>query len=509
MCKHRYRDFESLEEDKQFCSYSSFIELPVDPDGLCVFHSMDIQWKKEQDFVKWLTKLKMAMIEKKAYIKFKDFHFIARKGKHQIDYFELLTETEIENCIFHQMISAKNMCISGDLSFTHCTFTSPLHFSDCHFEGTVTFMHTAVSEDTEIPIMIFQKCTFDETFHYVHNPAVNMDFSFRACTFDAVEFVDFSNKNTLGQFEFVECKVQVFDMRNCIIESPDFKGTTFYSADIENVSFRGETIFNDIKVKSHLNFIGGENHKIFDGVTHFAIDFSNLEGQIYFENANLSTFLKSHKEALLEFEKRENGKIGIGSGCIKYRILSDDMVYRLKDFHQHLIREIGHSFASFFTQYNGFNLGIEVRNKTKHDITLFYFTDDDIDKALFIQMLGDTSARVFGVVPENIDETSSRQDALVNFQIDLIRSLTKISYQIQKQNWGISDSKTFFNALNLNPNIHLDEKSTHAFLEKIDVNDFLKAVQELNINVNQNGDKNTFIGFLDSGKIEIRKENHK
>lgn len=508
MCNHRYQNYESLPENEQYCSFNKIIDdLPLDKDGLCIFHSTDIQWKQKQDFVKWLIVLKNTLIEKKHYIKFQDFYFIARSGKHQIDYLELLSEAEIENGIFHQMIFAENMCVTGDLSFMHCVFSSALHFSNCHFEGTITFMQTDVTDDTKDPIMIFQKCTFYQTFHYVHNPAVEMDLSFRSCVFDAVEFTDFSNKKTLGQFEFVECTVSVFDMRDCIIYDPDFKGTTFNTADIENVSFRGETVFNFIKVESHLNFIGGEDHNIFDGVTHFNVDFENLQGNIYFENANISTFLKADRERLLDYERRENGKVQIGAGCIKYRLLSPDYTYQLKGSHQHLIAEIGHSFATFFTGYNGFNLGVEVRNKTKRSITLYYFTDDDMDKETFIRILEGTSGRILGVVPSHIKrETAFRRDAIINYQIDFTRSITKIAYLMQKKDWKMRDSATFFKSLFLSPNIILNEEAAHAFLKNIDVNDFLKAVQNLNLTINQIGNNNKFIGFVNTNKLETGKE---
>lgn len=211
---------------------------------------------------------------------------------------------------------------------------------------------------------------------------------------------------------------------------------------------------------------------------------------------------------MLDYERRENGKIEIGSGCIKYRIVSDDIVYPLRDSHQHFITEVGQAFSSFFTQYNGFNLGVEVRKKTKTDITIFYFTDDDIDKKDFMRMLGESSLRVFGVNNQNIEENSTHHDALINYQLDLMRSFTKIAYQIHKNNWKMSDSKTFFNALNLSPNIYLDEKATHAFLQNINVNEILKTLTELSVNVNQDGPNNTFIGVVNTEKMIGRdKEN--
>lgn len=496
MCKHRYQDYESLPKEKQYCSFNELIDLPTDKDGMCIFHSTDIRWKQEQDFVKWLTSLRVTLIEKQEDINFAEFHFVAEQNKSQIDYIQTLTDADLQYSTFHHMIHGEDIIIQGSLNFSHCTLYPVIRFANCRFQGLSKFTEINITDDSLVSMMIFHECIFSDTFYYVHNKLVNMNFSFRGCEFDSIQMEDFRNEEYVGEFECIDCNIKVFDLRNCMIYNPDFTGTTFYTADIYNVAFREETVFNDIKVENNLKFVGGTDYSIFEGTTNFDVDFQNLKGNLYFENANLSTFLKPHKERLLEFEKKENSKVEIGTGCIKYRVLSSDFKFKLKDFHHHLITEIGHSFATFFTQYNGFNLGIEVRNKTKHDITLFYFTDDDIDKDEFLQMLGNASSRIFGVETENIQETPSHQDAVVNFQIDLLRSLTKIAYQIQKNNWQISDSKAFFNSLNLNPNIYLDEKSTHAFLEKINVNEFLQTVKGLSINVNQKGDKNIFIGVV-------------
>ena len=501
MCRHRYIDYEFLSEDKQYCDFNKLIDLPLDKDGLCIFHSADIDWKREMGFVEWLKQLKEIFIEKKKKINFTEFHFTAVKEKNQIDYLHLLTDADLKHSTFHHMIHGEHLTIHGSLNFSHCILYPVIRFADCHFKGQLKLTEIEVTDDSLVPIMIFHECELHDTFYYVHNKNVNMNFSFRGCEFHSIQMEDFTNDEDIGEFECVNCDIKVFYLRNCIIYNPDFSYTKFYTSEIQNVVFREETVFDHIKVESNLKFYGGEDYSIFDGTTRFDVDFEKLNGQIYFENANLSTFLKPHKEKLFEFEKRENGKVQIGSGCIKYRVLSPDIKYKIKDFHQHLITEIGHSFATFFTQYNGFNLGIEVRNKTKQDITLFYFTDDDVDKDEFMQMLGMVSERIFGMSSEHVIETPVHQDAVVNFQIDLIRTVTKIAYQIQKHNWKIGDSKAFFESLNLSPNIHLDEKSTHAFLQSIDVNDFLKTVQNLSISVTQNGDNSKFIGFVNTDKI--------
>lgn len=510
MCKHRYKDYESLPKDKQFCRLKEYIEdsknLPIDNNGFCIFHSQDLQWKKEQDFVQWLSLLKDGFTQKNEYAYFLEIHFVGEKGKQNIDYLHLLSDSDLQDCTLHEMLFCEDQSINGNLDFRRCTLFPVMRFSNCDFYGELQFTSIHVTDGLEIPLMIFRDCRFHSTFYYVYNLEVKMNFSFSKCEFDAVQMEDFSNEKEYGSFDFTQCDVKVLDMKNCIIYNPDFTKTIFHTAEFYNVAFKEETVFDGIQVNSNLNFLGGANHYIFEGVTRFDVDFKEIQGNIYFENASISSFLKSHKEALLDFEKRENGKVVIGSGCIKYRVMSDDKVYKIKDFHHHFITEIGHSFSNFFTQYNGFNLGIEVRSKTKKDITIFYFTDDDINKPEFNELINTTSERIFGVESPISKESSIQKDAYVNFQIDLIRSLTKIAYQIQKSNWKFNDSKAFLSALNLSPNIYLDQKSTHAFLKNINVNDFLQTVKNLSITINQEGNDNKFVGVVNTDKM-INKNN--
>lgn len=509
MCQYRYSDYESVMKERQYCSSKDFMDLPLDKDGLCIFHSQDIEWKRQQNFVKWLAEYRDVLIEKKELINFSEFHFIAGQDKGFINYLYLLGNADLLNSTFHDIILCNDMTVQEGLDFKHCTFHSVMRFKDCNFEKDIKFTEIDVLDHSQIPLIVFMDCKSIKKFQYVHNQRVKMNLSFQRCEINSMEIRDISNEQEFGVFDITKCIIKAFDLRDCILYNCDFTDTKFYSADIYNVAFREETVFERIEVENHLKFFGGDDCSIFEGITRFKLDYENLQGQISFQNATLSSFLKHDKEKLLDYERRENGRIEIGSGCIKYRIVSDDIVYPLKDSHQHFITEVGQAFSSFFTQYNGFNLGIDVRKKTKTDITIFYFTDDNIDKKEFIKMIGDTSARTFGVNNLNIEETSAHHDALINYQLDLLRSFTKIAYQIHKKNWMISDSKTFFNALNLSPNIYLDEKSTHAFLEKINFNEILKTLTGLSVNVNQDGPNNTFIGVVNSKKTTITERKNK
>lgn len=501
MCNYRYSDYESVMKERQYCSSGDFLDLPLDKDGLCIFHSTDIEWKQQQDFVEWLEAYRDLLIEKDELINFSEFHFVAGQDKSYIDYLDLLGNADLLNATFHDLILCNEITVQGVLDFSKCTFHPVMRFSNCVFENDIKFTEIDVVDHVQIPLIVFMDCNFNNTLHYVHNQRVKMNLSFQRCEIDSMEIRDICNEQELGVFDITKCEIKVFDLRDCVIHNADFTDTKFYSADIYNVAFREETVFERIEVESHLKFFGGDESSIFEGITRFKLDYEKLQGQISFHNATLSSFLKHDKEQLLDYERRENGKIEIGSGCIKYRIVSDDIVYPLKDSHQHFITEVGQAFSSFFTQYNGFNLGIEVRKKTKTDITIFYFTDDDIDKKDFLRMIGESSLRVFGVNNQNIEETSAHHDALINYRLDLLRSFTKIAYQISKDNWGIKESKAFFSALNLSPNFYFDEKATHAFLENINVNEFLQSMNELNLHVNQNGPKNVFIGVVNTNKM--------
>lgn len=138
---------------------------------------------------------------------------------------------------------------------------------------------------------------------------------------------------------------------------------------------------NNIHDPSMLEFYKRQKCQI-DGVFQkfdmILSDYGKILQDFKYQNSRLSAML---------LEKREDEKILINSGYTKYRILLPDMTFKIKDSHQYLITEMAHSFTTFFTEINGINLNFEVRSKTKHNITLFYFTDENIDKEEFTQML--------------------------------------------------------------------------------------------------------------------------
>lgn len=506
MCKHRYNHF-NLGEDNGSCKLQEKLTqaIPIDKNGMCIFHSQEVEWKSENDFNSWLSLL-IESYGKEQSVDLREVYFIKDSVKDTIDYLEQLVDATIDGASFLDSINCENKEFIGKLNFESCHFPSVVIITDCVFKDDVIFNELRTLGDSVAPIISIEGCRFEKFFTY-DSPDLKMNFSIKDSHFDSVQFMNLTNDKELGSFDFVNCVTEIFEINDSVLHSwIDFSGSEFNTAEFEGVSFSGQTSFSGIKVKKNLKFHGKNLNYIFDGITNFSIDFEQLQGEIYFENTNLSNVLKRDKDLLMDYEKKDSGKVKIGPGCIKYRIMTPDLTYQIKEDHQHLISEIGTSFATYFTKHNGYNLGVEIRNRTRYSITLFYFTDEDFAQEEFTQLLGITSARIFGLISDTTSQVSINEDALIDFKIDMMRSFSKAAHQIQKGNWSKESSGAFFGPLLVGNHFHLDVDAANLFLENINFIEALKLMGNehgAKIAVYQTGETNIFIPKIEANSVNI------
>lgn len=503
MCNYNYiRNIEDNTEER-CCLKDRFKNevLPYDEDGKCIFHSKDIKWKKENHFVNWLKKL-VESFDIKEKNDLRGIQFVSDSSSKSIDYLELLENANLKDSFFHQELEVQNRAgIAGSLDFSNCSFHKGLSFVNCKFYATVKFENITVSfDESNTHKILFENCHFEEYFIFKNTQDLLAHLSFNKCYFkEEVIFKDFTNSNK-SSFEFTECiceKNTEFE-EVIILEWIDFSKTKFDHAVFKNCSFEGETSFNGIRVENNVNFIGDEDFRIFNGMTSFDIDFENLKGEISFQNANISNIYKLHKDRFLEVEKNTNGKVKIDSGCIKYRRVSPDYIFDIKSEHHHFILSLGGTFSNYFTKYNGFNLGVEVRSKTSKKITIFYYTDEDVDEDLFLQILEQTSEKVSSLFQNN-HTINPEKDEELNLYIDIYSNLMKISNQIRLGKWNISDSSKILKPIIFSPKISIDAKDLHSNIRNLIP---IEQAEEIKINIsstlNNYGEKSFIIGNLNS-----------
>ncbi len=495
MCNHSYKNF-SINEKNFNCQLDKALNaLPVDDNGKCIFHSEDIQWKQEQGFISYLKNYVSFCKENLKKIDLREVHFVSEEGKTHINYIDLLADTVLQEAHFHHTIlmkgESKKIEIMGILNFQECVFYHDAIFDNCNFAYDFKLENICFKNDFGVLNLQIENCVFDYYFECKDWEDFSSNLTISGCkfmenaTFESIYVIE--NNFEIMSNEFL--KIFSFTDSQINAMAIDFSYNIFHAnAEFNDVAFNAVTLFNNSKVNSKLIFTGTSERKIFYGQTNFNIEEQDIQGQIIFQLTNLMLIDARNLEVIKELEKigtEQAKKVVIGAGCIKYRLMSPDLTYYIKEGHHYLISEIGTSFATYFTAHNGFNLGVEVRNKTKDTITLFYFSDENISEEEFLQMLGVTSQRIFGFIAGDSSTVMVQDDAIINLKIDLVGAFSKASYQIYKNNWTSTDSKAFFGPLLPTPSIQLDEKAAHAFLENKSVQEIIKQANGLNFIVLQ------------------------
>ncbi len=152
--------------------------------------------------------------------------------------------------------------------------------------------------------------------------------------------------------------------------------------------YRGCAVeFNNLEIRSGavLRFESTDaQKKLFNHDVQFSFA-SPPEGLISFQNVNFHNILAPSRKRLLDYARQ--GKVDIGSGCIKYRFQTPVRKISVADGNTALIMEICQTFSHYFTEMNGLNLGVEVVERSETAIHLFYFTDENISEETFYERL--------------------------------------------------------------------------------------------------------------------------
>lgn len=383
MCKYEYKNekgenatciypqlYEELKKNPSEFTEMDF-NLPIDEDGFCIFHSKNIEWKREQgffnkflDIISVLNSHAVNRREKKERRKFFDFSGFTLIGNDNIIDF-----TELK---FQEYPKFKNAIFIDKLLFSNTVFVNGCQFEKSVFKNNVEIKHTKF-----LDVATFEGAIFENKFDCIDT------------TFDAsVIFTDAIFEMIVG---FRNCEFNgrvMFDKVYC--KNNDLWFTLFNSkfnqhafAVFDRTKFEGLVKFENIEFNSNVSFIYSEfnlndntdpnncsvnfdkiilkNNALmqFKGRKPFERMFKNdvfftfkdeVIGNIYFENVDFNSMdagtIKDFK--LLE----ETKKLVVGNGCvrdkvnnIKIFIASQDILNPERDFIEKIIREKNDDFV--------------------------------------------------------------------------------------------------------------------------------------------------------------------
>ncbi len=254
-----------------------------------------------------------------------------------------------------------------------------------------------------------------------------------------------------------------------VFSEVSFGGTTdFIDTSFDSVAsaarYRGSAVeFNQIEITTGaiLRFESTDpQKKLFDHDVQFSFKDSPA-GLIRFENVNFKNISPASRERLTELARL--GRVEIGSGCIKYRFQSPITRIDVSEGNTPLIVKICETFTSYFTESNGFNLGLEVVERTHTTVHFFFFTDEDISEAIFEERLTRTAQQMWSLlsirsgdqllaleassVPETVaalTPSTVQESAMIN-AVDCVTSLMSIFFgvgiRIACGKWKAADTR--------------------------------------------------------------------
>jgi hypothetical protein len=384
-------------------------DIVHDVEGNCIFHSKDIEWKKENKFGELLLKIAQHEIGKNSVrnVEFESAVFdssinelLTLDFKNKIlhlDNCEVISKVSIKNHHYQNAVSFKNTSIHGDISFSDASFNG-VDFSETTVHGDfyltrVTSKSYFYLDDSKIDGgLIFYNNVFNHVFS-LNGAKVNIDpgrlrhSHFSTCIFQ--NQTDFVGTHFKKAFVFNECTIN---------DRVYFDNTLFecdaYSPIFGAVHFSHNTISNS----GVLKFIGKEDAKLFDQAVEVVFDNNQIEGEALFENCNLQRIADNYRTKLVDDSRKPGSKILIGKGCLKYRNQSPIRLVSVNTDNQNLVIDLCNTFSKFFSRSNGYNLGLEITERTSAHIKYFYFSDEPIDYEAFISNLSESEINMWSLV---------------------------------------------------------------------------------------------------------------
>lgn len=373
--------------------------LPIDDQGVCIFHSRDVAWKRENDFKGKFIRLVQLLNtdETLDYYDFVEFRFVGNEFKPKpgsghyflrIENIPFRKKAYFTGAAFADALELDGLNFKDGATFGQAIFNHDLRVDNTCFRGVdfinAQLTHRALfSKTTFLNYALFQNTRFTgESSGYV---VKFKDSLFQGINdFSGAVFTPFGAETAVG---FIDVKFEDFtDFRNTLFHNQvvfsdvtfasitEFVDTLFDAAQ-SSARYRGAAVeFNRIEVTegATLSFKSTDpQKKIFNHDVEMSFK-EDPAGIIQFENVNFINLTLPSRDRLNRLAKL--GRVEIGSGCIKYRLQTDVRTILIGQSNAPLVLEICQTFTNYFTVSNGFNLGFEIveRDQTKVSFFLLY-----------------------------------------------------------------------------------------------------------------------------------------
>lgn len=389
-------------------------DVPVDDEGKCLFHSNNLEWKRQQQCGERFLDLlrEMANDETLEYLDFREF--IITGGYFAEKESALLDNTFADDTVVLMggVNLSKPLLLRGarfcddlvvsqlscfDIDFDEAIFKGVTTFIRSHFQDFTSFIGGARFEQN----LVMEDCIFEQLVSL--DRAVVMEQLFVTfCTFKggisglnmhqlASDIIcQFSNVEFEAYSSFIDAAFQaplVFDQ--CV-----FKGEMRF----DNTRLKGRFQMKKPSVQEKIYFVSTDSErKIFENAVDFELEEDCFEahGQLVFQNANLYNANPDFKEAIRTLELKH--QIDIREGCFLYRN-GVEKIFKYNRLTQALIEDVAKAFMRFFEANHARNLKVDVtRDLRKEEIRVIFHSDEamDIEELRSLLDLGNTNLLTF------------------------------------------------------------------------------------------------------------------
>ena len=438
MCNHTFKD-----NNDQHCQWdlifskkkskkAKLVELPHDSEGRCIFHSNDLQWKRENNFSRCLKELILLLDKKNDVIELDDIILVGdsfMEKQNQKYRFRTNAENELyciifENLLCNNAIVLRNAILEDPLILERCCLRNDLIITDCQFNKGLSVNHLTVGQDLQI-----LNC------HFKNNIVTDSDNTVYGCW-------NISNSSFTGDSSFSGMDINdrcVIDNNvfnhvtsntnfNCYFGSGlEFRNNKSTDLGFDNCNFYYDSIFCDLDLSGpflmtqpiiggQLKFVGNETQFLFNSQTTIEIDSDNFEegGLVTFDYCNLidlgTVFIANCRE--LEIEE----KIRILPSCKVDRLTIVHVYKPYKEIKSNIIEDFVHIVTRYFRHWHSIDLSINIiRNRIESCIKVIFKTTDNITEERFHSLLKVFPATVCNpsdATPEAEDIRHTLQDIL-------------------------------------------------------------------------------------------------
>lgn len=455
MCNHKYKHSFTTTD---ICEWSSFFaeifkqttvknikypNLPIDKDGYCIFHSKDLLWKRENDFVQRLTEL-IYLLNDSVYedIALVDFVMVGNLSLEDDDYEEHKYHIESDNkdimyfthtwCEKHFRI--QHATFVDPIILKKCYFKYDLIIDNCVFQNSLSIKHIVIGTDLLIENTPFNKNLVVNVKNRILGNFTIIDSRFLGRT--NISDIIIEDHSVINGCYFGE--TTDYTNFNCAFDGGlNFTRNEFGHLCFDHCFFMGDSTFEDLKQKQSwqiyqpiimgkIAFAGNENDLLFNSKTTIELTPDCFEemGHIIFDYCNIKDLGTAFVTNVKELELME--LVEIHPSCQVDRLT---VVYEYQPYSNlkaNIIEDFVNIITRYFGRWHSVNLTVNIyRERKKSKIKIVFKTTDNLTDEEFNRIM-----RNFYTTIVNIDknkENNEVEDIKYSYEILLNRLFKNVN----------------------------------------------------------------------------------